>query len=207
MTLTRITQMLNLSGSTLSLSSGNSVTLPNANVNLSNLSGSSNHGFVSVKDSEGTTQAGLYVDANGQGVVFGDLSSFSVPHPVAKNSRIVYAAVEGPEAAAYLRGTTDLVNGEVFVPFPEHFRHIVNAETMTVMLTPLSAESKGMAVIEKSAAGFRVKELAAGTGSYAFDWKVKGVRNGYESFRPVRTRDSQPTDIPSPQKHQNDEQN
>ncbi len=179
----------------------------NANVNLSNLSGASNHGFLSVKDSDGTTKAGVYVDASGQGVVFGDISSFSAPHPVAKDRQIVYAAIEGPEAAAYLRGTTRLENGEVFVSFPDHFQHIVNAGTMTVMLTPLSADSKGMAVIEKTGTGFRVKELAAGTGNYAFDWEVKGVRKGYESFQPVRARDSQPTEIPSPQKHQNDERN
>lgn len=177
----------------------------NANVNLSTLSGSPDHGFLSVKDSDGTTRAGVYVNANGQGVVFGDISSFSAPHPVAKNRQIVYAAVEGPEAAAYLRGTTQLENGEVFVPFPDHFQHIVNTETMTIMLTPLSAASKGMAVIEKTESGFRVKELAAGTGNYAFDWEVKGVRKGFESFRPVRPRDDQQTDLPSSQKHRNNE--
>jgi len=177
----------------------------NANVNLSTLSGSPNHGFLSVKDEDGTTQAGVYVDADGQGVVFGDISSFSVPHPVAKNSQIVYAAIEGPEAASYLRGTSQLENGEVFVSFPDHFQHIVNSETMTVMLTPLSAASKGMAVIEKTESGFRVKELGAGTGNYSFDWEVKGVRKGYESFRPVRSRDAHPTELPSPQKHSNHE--
>ena len=132
------------------------------------------------------------------------MSSFSVPHPVAKNSQIVYAAIEGPEAA-YLRGTASLENGEVYVPFPEHFQHIVNAETMTVMLTPLSAQSKGMAVVEKTESGFRVKELATGTGSYAFDWEVKCVRTGYESYRPVRVRDPQQTDTSTPQKHRNNE--
>jgi len=177
----------------------------NANVNISTLSNFPNNGFLSVKDEDGTTQAGVYVDADGMGIVFGDVSSFSMPHPVAKNSQIVYAAIEGPEAAAYLRGTSRLENGEVRIAFPDHFRHIVNPETMTVMITPLSAESKGMAVIEKTATGFRVKELADGNGSYAFDWEVKGVRKGYESFRPIRPRDSQQTDIPSPLKRQNNE--
>jgi len=49
------------------------------------------------------------------------------------------------------------------------------------MITPLSADSKGIAVINKSAGGFTAKELFQGQGNYEFDYEVKGIRKGYEN--------------------------
>lgn len=49
------------------------------------------------------------------------------------------------------------------------------------MLTPLAADSKGIAVINKSAGGFTAKELFEGKGNYEFDYEVKGIRKGYEN--------------------------
>lgn len=43
-----------------------------------------------------------------------------------------------------------------------------------------------MAVVEKVANGFRIKELHSGTGNYQVDWEVKCVRKGKESYRVVR---------------------
>lgn len=59
---------------------------------------------------------------------------------------------------------------------------------MTVVITPLSADSKGLAVIEKGQKGIRIKELSNSRGNYAFDWEVKGIRKGYEDFQVVRDR-------------------
>ncbi|AEV31607.1 hypothetical protein Oweho_0592 [Owenweeksia hongkongensis DSM 17368] len=63
---------------------------------------------------------------------------------------------------------------------------MANTNTMTVILTPLDASSKGVAVIEKTMNGFTVKELSNGTGSYSFDWEVKCVRKGYEEYKVIR---------------------
>ena len=60
---------------------------------------------------------------------------------------------------------------------------------MTVILTPLSASSEGLAVIEKTTSGFKVKELRSGTGNYSFDWEVKCVRQGFENYQVVRDID------------------
>lgn len=51
-----------------------------------------------------------------------------------------------------------------------------------MQLTPGSAETFGVAVVEKNADGFRIKELQKGTGNFSFDWEVKAVRKGYESY-------------------------
>jgi hypothetical protein len=158
----------------------------NDNVQLSTLNNYPNNGFVAVINNNGNTRAGAFIDQNGNGIVFGDVKNFRMPHPNAEEKEIWYASLEGPEAAAYTRGTAQLVNGETFVEFPEHFRMVANPATMTVMLTPLSADTRGLAVVEKAENGFRVKELMNGAGTFGFDWEVKCVRKGYENYQVVR---------------------
>jgi len=116
------------------------------------------------------------------------VKNFVIDHPLQKEKKIVYACIEGPEAAVYTRGTAELINGEAWVPFEEHFELVVNPETISVQLTSLSAESEGLAVIEKKPNGFRVKELRKGTGSYKFDYFVQGIRKGYEEYRVIRDK-------------------
>ncbi len=131
---------------------------------------------------------GIYRNASGQSVIQASMKNFVMDHPTDPSKEIWYACIEGPEAAAYTRGTATLVNGEAYIKFSEDFHLILNPETMTVQLTPLSADSEGLAVIERTDAGIRVKELRKGQGNYKFDWEVKAVRKGYEDFKPVRIK-------------------
>ena len=147
-----------------------------------------NTGLVSVLDIGGNDKAGLAVDDAGKGIVFADIKNFRMDDPKDPSREIWYASLEGPEAAAYVRGTATLENGEAFVPFPEHFQSVANPSTMTVILTPMSADTYGLAVIEKTADGIRVKELKGGTGNFSFDWEVKCVRAGFEDYQPVRPK-------------------
>ena len=107
---------------------------------------------------------------------------------------IVYACVEGPEAAAYVRGTGKLVNGRAVVSLPEHFQKVAVSAGMTVQVTPRSFDSKGLATGTRSVASFEVGELNGGRGNYEFDWEVKAVRRGYEDYRVVRKYDEEITD-------------
>ncbi len=159
------------------------------NVNINALASNTSHGYISVNDFNGIPQAGAYVDAGGQGVVFGDVKSFRMPHPEKADKEIWYASIEGPEAAAYVRGTASLVDGKVTISFPDHFSLVANPSTMTVMMTPLSPDSKGLCVTEKNESGFTVQELWNGKGNYHFDWEVKCVRKGYEGFKVIRDKD------------------
>ncbi|MFT6443015.1 MAG: hypothetical protein ACJASQ_001109 [Crocinitomicaceae bacterium] len=152
------------------------------------LSGFANSGFAGVQDAFSTTKAGMYVDPGGSGIIFGDVKSFRMDHPNDDTKEIWYASVEGPEAAAYTRGTGTVVNGVATILFPDHFATIVNENTMTVTLTPGSRASMGLAVFNKSATGFEVGELMNGTGTYTFDWVAMGVRKGYEDFEVVREK-------------------
>lgn len=160
----------------------------NDNVYIGTVDGTTTLGKVAVYDSFNDESAGLTTNGFGQGILFADVKNFRMDHPLEDDKEIWYACVEGPEAAAYERGTAQLVNGEAEIQFPAHFELVANHETMTVMLTPLSADCKGLAVVEKTARGFKVKELFQGSGTYAFDWEVKCVRNGYEDYRVIRDK-------------------
>ena len=118
----------------------------------------------------------------------GTVKNFRIDHPNKEGKEIVYACVEGPEVAAYARGSANLINGVCTVTLPEHFSAIVDQEGITVQLTPNSADSRGMAVISKTPFEFVVKELMNGTGNYAFDWEVKARRSGYADYQVVRDK-------------------
>jgi len=149
----------------------------------------SNYGAIYVYDSNGIARAGIEVNPySDAGEIWADVKNFRVTHPNNPNKNIVYASLEGPEAAAYTRGTAQLDNGKVFVKFPEHYQLIANAETMTVILTPLYSKTFGLAVVKKTNDGIWVEELMDGKGNFSFDWEVKCVRKGHEDFKVIRDK-------------------
>ncbi|MCA9291702.1 MAG: collagen-like protein, partial [Phycisphaerales bacterium] len=162
----------------------------NLNVRGSFVNGSNNNGAIGVFNSGGGSPAGMLVNSAGSGVVYGDLKSFRVPNPLNPAEDIWYASLEGPEAAMYVRGRALLVAGEARITLPEHFSVLAAADGLTVLLTPRSRDSRGLAVLESSPSSFTVAELMSGTGTYEFDWEVKAVRRdhqGYEAVRPWTT--------------------
>jgi len=162
----------------------------NGNVFLTNLVGSSNNGYVAVRDANNINKAGMLVNSSGQGQIFADVKNFKMDHPTESGSSIWYASLEGPEAAAYERGTSTLNDGEIFIEYSDHYKMVVNSNTITVLLTPHSADTYGLAVIEKRPEGFKVKELKNGNGNFSFDWEVKAVRKGFENYEVIRQESS-----------------
>jgi hypothetical protein len=158
----------------------------NLNTAMVDLADDPNLGAVAVYDADGNEQAYMLVDLDGRGFVVGDVKSFRVPNPNQPDTDIVYAAIEGPEAAAYVRGTGQLVRGAATIDLPQHFVSIASTRGMTVQLTPNSARSLGLAVEQKSTERTVVRELMNGKGSYEFDWEVKSIRKGYEDYRVIR---------------------
>lgn len=131
--------------------------------------------------------AQLLIGDDGVGRVIAQVKNFVQPDPDDPKRDIVYACVEGPEAAAYVRGTARLSGGAAHVTLPRHFQNVSVNEGLTVQLTPLSGDSEGLAIVKKSNTGFDVRELRRGRGTYEFDWEVKAVRRGltgYKVYRP-----------------------
>ena len=189
---------------------------PNSSINASFVQQDTepNHGAVTVHDKGSAIQAGMDVTPDGTGRLFADeglisrihggqlveadtlvastYKSFRVDHPEDSSREIWYASVEGPEAAAYVRGTGKVIDGKAVIEFPKHFRLIMDPSSLTVNLTPLDASSRGLAVVSKTAEGFKVQELLDGKGNYSFDWEAKAVRKGYEDFKVIRKKTAKP---------------
>lgn len=171
---------------------------PNGNYNiiLTTISGYPDHGAIAVYDASGNAKAGIQVNSSGQGIVWGDQKSFRMANPNQRGTDVCYSSIEGPEAAAYIRGTGHLVNGQAVITFPDHFETVASAQGMTVQITPLSSISKGLAVVEKSLARLVIEELNDGKGTYDFDYLVMAVRKGYEEYQVIRaTLQAQPAPV------------
>ena len=158
----------------------------NPTVILGSLNGKPNHGYISVQDDTKNQKAYMYVGTQGEGIVGADYMQSNLFQsytalPSDNNVYVANTALQGTEAGTYIRGTAQLINGSVIVSLPDYFTQTIIANNITVMITPLSADSKGIAVINKSAGGFTAKELFQGQGNYEFDYEVKGIRKGYEN--------------------------
>lgn len=157
-----------------------------SNARISHLIGFPNNGFISVQDEFGDSQIRLFVNSAGQGQIVKDVSNFRMANPDDPETEIWYACLEGPEAGAYFRGTGQLIAGRSVITLPEHFRAVASPKGMTVQLTPLSASSKGLAVVEKSLERLVVQELGEGMGTYEFDFLIMAIRGGYEDYQVIR---------------------
>lgn len=81
------------------------------------------------------------------------------------------------------RGTATLSNGRFKVILPAEEAAKIEDGSMTVQVTPLSIDSKGLAVVRKEKDAFTVAELMSGTGSYAFDWTLTALRREEPQLR------------------------
>lgn len=163
-------------------------------------SGDANFGDIFVTDVQGLNNAGVQVNSAGLGRFYADVKNFRMEHPEDESKSIWYASLEGPEAGAYERGVGTLDSGKAFIPYSDHFKMVINPETVTVILTPHSHQTRGLAVVEKRSDGFVVRELMDGEGDFSFDWVVQGVRKGWEDYEVIRPSDyAQPAETPERQ--------
>ncbi len=76
-----------------------------------------------------------------------------------------------------LSGAGVLEMGEAIITFATDTQEIIDESApIKVSVTLTSIEAKGVAVIEKTAQGFKVKELDGGTSNASFDWMVIAKR-------------------------------
>jgi hypothetical protein len=154
-------------------------------VRISTLVGSSDlKGVVAVYDNNNMV-AGIA----GSGQVWGQVKNFVVDDPEHAGMVLVYASLEGPEAAMYVRGKGTLVGGRAEIALPHHFTLLASEAGMTATLTPRSADSRGLASVALSSRLLEVRELNKGAGNYDFDYQVYAVRRGYEDYRVNRSWD------------------
>lgn len=151
------------------------------NLQITSLANNPNNGYLLLLNAQNENKAGIYIDEAGEGIVYG--SNVLARVASGPEAEYIYGSLVGDESAAYTRGTATLVDGVAIVICPEHFQAIADPNSMTVTITPLSAESKGIAVVEKFPGGFRVQELNGGKGAYSFDYSVSCKRKGMEEYK------------------------
>jgi hypothetical protein len=124
------------------------------------------------------------VTVTGDFTVTGGTKNFAMVDPTDSKKAIYYAALEGPEAGTYFRGTAKTVGGQVVIELPSYFSKVTEAKGITVQLTPSGGWSQ-LYVEEKSPEQLVVR-VAPGNADVEFDFFVQGVRAGYSGFQVER---------------------
>jgi len=97
--------------------------------------------------------------------------------------KVALYAVEAPENWFEDAGSGQLSNGSAIVTLEPTFSQTVNTGMdYHVFLTP-NGDCNGLFVAQKTPASFVVRELAGGTSSIAFDFRIMARRKGYEDIR------------------------
>ncbi len=106
----------------------------------------------------------------------GDFKSFIIPHPVAPDKYLVHNAIEGPEAAVFYRGESQLKNGTCTITLPSYFEKLTHTDARTVQLTALNGAAPLYVDGDVQNGEFTVKTTRGGNPNQAFMWEVKATR-------------------------------
>jgi len=109
--------------------------------------------------------------------------SFVEQHPTDPGKEIVYICLEGGEAGTYMRGQSEVKNGETVVVLPEHFRLVTSENDLTAQLTP---REPGMNLYIKELTNEKL--VVGGDKDGRFDYFVQGIRLGYENHQAIRDK-------------------
>ncbi|MFA5127371.1 MAG: hypothetical protein WC457_00005, partial [Patescibacteria group bacterium] len=126
----------------------------------------SNNALINVSSIVGYNDA-WSIDANG---------SLIAKVTTSEGDKNIYG-MTSENAEITLSGTGTLQMGEVVITFATGTQEIIDETSpIKVNVTLTSLDANGIAVIEKSAQGFKVKELGGGTSNATFDWMVIAKR-------------------------------
>ena len=91
--------------------------------------------------SSNTTTGALVVQGGVgiSGALNATTKSFNIPHPTKEGKDLRYGSLEGPEFGVYVRGT---LKGSNVIELPEYWTKLVDANTITVSLTPIGKHQK-----------------------------------------------------------------
>ncbi len=152
----------------------------------------------------GPSAAGAYFEDDAGDYVYDAYAGYSnfgsgPKNTIVKDQSGQYRAMSCPEAPEVLfqdYGTSQLVNGKVHIELDKTFAYTVcinEKHPLRVMVTLNDADCNGVAVINRSATGFDVVELAHGTSNASFTYEVvanrantkthKGVARNYADIR------------------------
>jgi hypothetical protein len=133
----------------------------------------------------GANYAGIF---QGNLLVVGGTKAAAVPFPDG-TQRVLYC-MESPELWFEDFGAAKLKRGRTLVKLDADFAKVIKRGDYKVFFTP-EGDCRGLYVRSKSAASFEVRELAGGTSSVAFSYRIVGRRKdikGHRRFAKFDTR-------------------
>ena len=143
-------------------------------------SGSTSNSYFAGKVGIGTSSPSVALSVVGDFVASG---SKSAAVPISNNRMVRMYAVESTENWFEDYGAGKLVRGVAQVILDPTFVETVNTGMdYHVFITP-NGNCQGLFVAEKTATGFRVKELRGGKSNASFDYRIVARRKGYEDIR------------------------
>ena len=120
------------------------------------------------------------------GTIAGTVKAFVESDPDFPGQDIWYASIESRTPQLQVSGTANLMGGQSVVDLPRDFAVLARAGTLTVHLTPRSADTIGLAVMESTPSQITVRELGNGKGTFAFDYLVIAQRARQADWKTVR---------------------
>jgi len=115
---------------------------------------------------------------------------FDIKHPSKEGHRLRYVCLEGPEAGVYARGR---INGTNIIHLPDYWRDLVNADTITVHLTPIGTNQN--LIVEEIKWGSQIKVKSESGSNIDCFYLVHGARKDGESLIPEYEGET-PADYP-----------
>jgi hypothetical protein len=117
----------------------------------------------------------------------GDLSCSGTKNAVVPldggQRKVALSAIESPKNWFEDFGSAQLSSGSAVVALDPDFIQTVNTEREYMVIPVPNGECKGLYVTNKTATSFEVRELAGGTSSIRFDYRIVALRKNYEDVR------------------------
>jgi hypothetical protein len=115
---------------------------------------------------------------------------FDIKHPSKEGHRLRYVCLEGPEAGVYARGR---INGTNIIHLPDYWRNLVDADTITVHLTPIGTNQN--LIVEEIKWGTQIKVKSENGSNIDCFYLVHGARKDGEPLIPEYEGET-PADYP-----------
>jgi len=156
----------------------------------------------------GTSFEFAFFDSNGSPVFYGDslgdtiaIGSKSAAVPLKNGHMVKMFAQESPKNWFEDFGSAKLVGGVATVKLDSNFAQTINTRLdYHVFLTP-NGDCHGLYVAQKTHNSFEVRELGGGQSNVSFDYRIAGLRVGYEKVRMPPAQMPKVQKRPTPPRH------
>ena len=118
---------------------------------------------------------------------------------VNESHEVVYTSQESPQVRAVLESTGSVVNGTAVVELPRHFAQVVSdtRPSLLVQVTPVGQGSMPVRVLNTTQTGFVVEQMLGEPRNFTVNYRITGIRDGYEDKQVVQQRNEPQSTSPA----------